>query len=46
MKLELAGHRRWEDSLQRIDKPDLGISPSGDLRLIDTPCDSHNRRYV
>ena len=35
MKLELAGHRRWEDSLQRIDKPDLGILPPDALRLID-----------
>ena len=37
------GHRRWEDSLQRIDEPDLDILPSGELRLIDTRRGSHNR---
>ena len=36
-KSEIAGHRRREESLQRIGEPDLGIHPSGVLRLIPNP---------
>ena len=41
-KCEELGRRRRKDPLQRIDEPDLGIHPSGVLRLIDTRCDSPN----
>ena len=45
-KCEELGRRRRKDPLQRIDEPDLGIHPSGVLRLIDTRCDSPNSHYV
>ena len=36
MKYDIPSQRRWEDPPQRIGEPDLGILPSGVLRLIDT----------
>ena len=45
-KLEIAGHRRRKDPLQRIYEPDLGILPSDVFWLIDTRCDSPKGHYV
>ena len=46
MKYDIPGQHRWEDSLQRIGEPDLGILPSGVLRFIDTRVGSPNCHYV
>ena len=46
MKYDIPSQRRWEDPPQRIGEPDLGILPSGVLRLIDTRFGSRNSRYV
>ena len=46
MKYDIPSQRRWEDPPQRIGEPDLGILPSGILRLIDTLVGSPNSRYV
>ena len=46
MKYDIPGQHRWEDSLQRIGEPDLGILPSGVLRFIDTRVGSHKDHYV
>ena len=44
MKYDIPSQRRWEDPPQRIGEPDLGILPSGILRLIDTLVGSPNSR--
>ena len=36
MKYDILGQHRWEDPPQRIGELDLGILPSGVLRLFDT----------
>ena len=46
MKYDIPGQHRWEDPPQRIGEPDLGILPSGILRLIDTRHGSPNGGYV
>ena len=45
-KLEIAGHRRRKDTLQRLGEPDLYVRRSSVLRLIDTRRASPKGHYV